>query len=192
MELGEAFKIFSRKFAIYKIKQNKYHYKLSSMKIPLLFFICIIGAQTSSAQLKTTPLCPAFTVDVLDGNVNKLYAKSTWGEIAGVFPCYTQLVEKDSASVCAGVFYTDKGIYFYTDRDYIEIRENFKGKMVPQLLGASRNSLFTTLGHPKIKDVSWDAFQTEYGTLILYYNKAGKINKIQISSKTTDAIKLCE
>lgn len=161
------------------------------MKIILLFFSVTICSFTGIAQLKTTPLCPAFSVDVLDGNVNKLYAKSTWGEIATLFPCFKQLLEKDSASVCAGVFYPDKGIYFYTDRDYIEIHDNFKGKMVPHLLGASRNSLFATLGYPKIKDVTWDAFQTEYGTLILYYDKANKINKIQISSKTTDTIKLC-
>lgn len=161
------------------------------MKILLLFFITIMSAFTGKAQLKTTPVCPPFSVDILDGNVNKIYAKSTWGEITNQFPCYTQLIEKDSASVCAGVFYPDKGIYFYTDRDYIEIHDNFKGKMVPHLLGANRISLFATLGYPKIKDVTWDAFQTEYGTLILYYDKAGKINKIQISSKTTDTIKLC-
>ncbi|MGB4845943.1 MAG: hypothetical protein WBP16_15865 [Ferruginibacter sp.] len=160
------------------------------------FFIVLFGsltiAQVSSAQLKTTPICPPFNVDVLDGNVNKVYPKSTWAEVTGTFPCYTELIENDSASVCGGVFYKDKGIYFFTDRDYIEIRENYKGKMTPQLLGAARGNLFSTLGYPKIKDIGWDAFQTEYGTLILYYNKAGKINKIQISSKTTDVLKLCE
>ncbi|HQW83058.1 MAG TPA: hypothetical protein PK987_01280 [Ferruginibacter sp.] len=162
------------------------------MKILLLLLTFFLGIKTSKAQLKTTPVCPAFTVDVLDGNVNKLYAKSTWAEVTNLFPCYTKLIEKDSATVCAGVFYPDKGIYFFTDRDYIEIKDNFKGKMTPHLLGANRSSLFATLGYPKIKDLHWDAFQTEYGTLILYYNTAGKINKIQISSKTTDTIKLCE
>ena len=161
------------------------------MKTCLFFIICFLTINISQAQLTTTPVCPPFSVDVLDGNVNKIYPKSTWAEVKTKFPCYSQLIESDSASVCAGVFYTEKGIYFYTDRDYIEIRENFKGKMFPSLLGASRSSLFATLGYPKIKDVHWDAFQTEYGTLILYYNKAGKINKIQISSKTTDVIKLC-
>jgi len=60
------------------------------------------------------------------------------------------------------------------------------------MMGASRSSLFNWLGFPKIKDVSWDAFQTKYGILILYYNKAGKVNKLQLSSKSTDTIKLCE
>jgi hypothetical protein len=52
--------------------------------------------------------------------------------------------------------------------------------------------LFKWLGYPKMKDASWDAFQTKYGILITYYNKAGKINKLQLSSRTTDTIKLCE
>jgi hypothetical protein len=59
-------------------------------------------------------------------------------------------------------------------------------------MGVSRNNLFKILGYPKMKDVSWDAFQTKYGILILHYNKANKINKLQLSSKTTDTIKLCE
>jgi len=162
------------------------------MKFLILIFACLVNIQITNAQLKTTATCPPFTVDILAGNVNELTPKSNWAEVKAIFPCSTQLIEKDSANVCAGVFYKDKGIYFYTDRDYIEIRDNFKGKLTPQLLGANRGSLFTLLGHPKIKDISWDAFQTEYGTLILYYTKANKINKIQFSSKTTDAIKLCE
>jgi hypothetical protein len=59
-------------------------------------------------------------------------------------------------------------------------------------MGAGRGSLFKVLGYPKMKDISWDAFQTKFGILILYYNKANKINKLQISYKNTDTIKLCE
>ena len=62
----------------------------------------------------------------------------------------------------------------------------------PALMGASRSGLFSMLGHPKLKDAAWDAYQMGYGTLILYYNAAGKINKIQMCSKGTDAIKLCQ
>jgi len=152
----------------------------------------IVFSQLARAQLKTTPICPAFTVDILGGNVNGIFAKSAMGEIKTTFPCYNLYVEKDSALNCTGIFYKDKDIYFYTDRNYIEIGPNFRGKIIPAMMGASRNNLFKLLGYPKIKDINWDAFQMQYGTLILYYNKAGKINKLQISSKSTDAIKLCE
>lgn len=162
------------------------------MKNFISLFIIIVFAQPAVAQLKTTPICPPFSADVMAGTVNDLFAKSAIGEIQTMFPCFSETVLLDSALKCAGVFYKDKDIYFFTERRYILIGEKFKGKLSPALMGVSRSSLFSILGHPKLKDLSWDAFQMGYGTLILYYNKAGKINQIIISSKTTDAIKLCE
>lgn len=162
-------------------------------KILFLVFLATLGLSVP-AQLKTTAVCPSFTVDILKGRVNtELMTTSTVGQIKAKFPCFTKAEnESDSAKCGGGVFYKDKDIYFYTARDYIEIGPNFKGKLSIPLMGASRNALFKWLGNPKIKDVSWDAFQTAYGILIVYYNKAGKINKIQFSVQGTDAIKLCE
>ena len=161
-------------------------------KTTCLLITIIITAQLANAQLKVKAVCPVFTVDVLSGTVNGLFPKSAIVEIQTEFPCFTSMVEKDSVSKCAGVFYNDRDINFYTDRRYIEIGEKFKGKITPALMGASRSSLFSTLGYPKLKDTNWDAFQMGYGCLVLYYNAAGKINKIQISNKSTDALKLCE
>ncbi len=163
-----------------------------NIKLSLLVIAGSFMSVAVQAQLKTTPVCPPFSVDIMAGHVNKLYPKSSLGEIKKSLPCFTEVVEAADGANCMGVFFKDKGLYFYTDRNYIEIKENFKGKMTPQLLGAARSSLFAFFGYPKIKDISWDAFQMEYGILILYYDKAGKINKIQISSKSVDSIKLCE
>ncbi|MEP7164331.1 MAG: hypothetical protein ABI741_06540 [Ferruginibacter sp.] len=164
------------------------------MKILILFFVSLMSMLPSMAQLKTTAVCPPFEVDVLAGNVNKVSSpKSTLGEVKKAFPCPAEIVEETvSATKCAGVFFKDLGIYFYTDRNYIEIAENFKGKLTPALMGADRSSLFKLLGYPKLKDISWEAFSTEYGTLVVYYDKAGKINKLQISNKNTESLKLCE
>lgn len=158
----------------------------------VLFIIAVIISVPASAQLKPTVTCPVFKIDVLEGILNdNLSAASMPGEVKGFFPCFTtETPEADNS--CGGVFYKDKDIYFYTGRDYIEIGQNFKGKLSLPLMGASRGSLFKWLGHPKLKDAGWDAFQTKYGTLILYYNKTGKINKLQITNKDTNTIKLCE
>ncbi len=162
------------------------------MKTIFLTFALTITCQLATAQLKATPVCPPFSVDVMAGSENGLVPKSAIVEIQTVLPCYSQMVEKDAASTCAGVFYIDRDINFYTDRRYIEIGQKFKGSVTPALMGASRSSLFGLLGYPKIKDTGWDAFQMGYGTLVLYYTAAGKINKNQISSKSTDALKLCD
>ena len=158
------------------------------VSLPAILFTLIVHA-----QLKPTTLCPPITVDILDGTVNEMHSSSTMGEIKSKFPCYTSIEEGTATPGCGGaVFYKDKDIYFYTGRSYVEIREKFKGKMSIPLLGASRAGLFKTLGHPKLKDVSWDAFQMAYGTLVLYYNKAGKVNKLQFSTKKTGELSLCE
>lgn len=162
------------------------------MKTVLLFIAFTITTQFVHAQLIAKPSCPPFTVDVLAGSVNELVPKSAIVEIKTKLPCFGSIIEKDSVTICSGVFYPDRDIHFYTGRQYIEIGEKFKGKITPALMGASRTGLFNMLGHPKLKDAGWDAFQMGYGTLILYYNAAGKINKIQICSRGTDAIKLCQ
>jgi hypothetical protein len=161
-------------------------------KIGALFFVLSLFL-VSQAQLKAKSTCPAFVVDLLNGNVNSVKSDFTAGEIKEKFPCFTSSEEVGTTSKCgAGVFYKDKDIYFYTQRSYIEIGEKFKGKLSVPLLGASRTGLFKWLGNPKIKDDSWDAFEMAYGTLVLHYNTASKVKLIQFSTKSTDALSLCE
>ena len=165
-----------------------------NMKTIIVFVIFIASSVIAPAQLKTTPLCKELNVDLLNGMINKnLLPISTVGQIKLNLPCYTSFEEEGTSAKCgAGVFYKDKDIYFYTTRDYIEIGPAFKGKLSLPLMGASRSGLFKLLGNPQIKDVKWDAFQTAYGVLILYYNSASKVNKIQFSTQPASSINLCE
>ena len=165
-----------------------------NIKTILVTLIVITSSAVASAQLNTTPKCKEINVDLLDGIINKtLLPTSTVGQIKLNLPCFTSFEEEGTSAKCgAGVFYKDKDIYFYTARDYIEIGPAFKGKLSLPLMGAPRNGLFKLLGSPQIKDVKWDAFQTSYGILILYYNSALRVNKIQFSKMSANTIKLCE
>ena len=163
------------------------------MKKGMLFLLLQWATIGLMAQLKTTRQCPVFNVDLLEGRVNGLEANSTNGQIKSLFPCYTATEDETASSRCGGsVFYADKDIFFYTGRDYVEIGERFKGKLSIPLLGAARNSLFKTLGHPKLKDLDWDAYQTAYGTLVLYFNKSSKVRMIRFSTNSTELLTLCE
>jgi hypothetical protein len=161
------------------------------MKKTIFFALAIFSCSLSFAQLKTTTVCPQFVVDILDGKVNGMPINSTVGQIKKAMPCATG-TDNDSATCGSRVSYKDKDIYFFVRRHYIEIGPAFKGKLSVPLMGAARTSLFKTLGHPRIKDVNWDAYTTNYGILILYFNKAGKINKIQMSTEGTETIQLCD
>lgn len=165
------------------------------MKTVIVFFSSLLffcfGA---SAQLKTTVKCPDFNIDILTGRINNtILPTSTVGQIKLNLPCFTGFQDEEDTSNCGGaVFYKDNDISFFTSRNYIEIGPAFKGKLSIPLMGASRSNLFQYLGAPQIKDISWDAFQTAYGVLILYYDKGDKVNKIQFSSEKANTIKLCE
>jgi hypothetical protein len=161
------------------------------MKKILFLFLAMSLLQGGHAQLKVKPKCASFVVDILDGKVNGVKPDFTNGQIKTKLPCFTG--EETEASKCGGViYYKDRDVKFFTGRDYVEIGPNFKGKLSIPLLGASRNGLFKWLGHPKLKDDAWDAFETQYGCLILYYNAASKVKMIRFSTRTTDELNLCE
>jgi hypothetical protein len=163
------------------------------MKNLLLIPAFLVVSTCMFAQLKTTTVCPTIVVDILDGKVNGVDPEFTPDQIKQKLPCFTAIEPENGDSKCGGtITYKDKDMYFHTGRDYVEIKEKFKGKLTIPLMGAGRNALFKWLGHPKIKEQSWDAYQTQYGTLVLYYNKANKINRIIFSKKSTETLTLCE
>lgn len=156
----------------------------------LLFFSMML---TSHAQLVAKSACGVFTVDILDGKLNGLKPNARWEEIKEKLPCFTASEPEGNTAKCGGtVFFKDKDVYFFTDRDYIEIGDKFKGKFSVTIMGTSRNSLFGTLGNPKLKDENWDAYQMAYGSMVLHYNKAGKCDRIQFSTRGTETLSLCE
>ncbi|HVS95258.1 MAG TPA: hypothetical protein VHE54_02200 [Puia sp.] len=168
------------------------------MKRSLLVLILLAGlATTGAAQLKAKAHCPdQITVDVLNGTVNGLKPSTTQNEIKEAFPCFTGAEDEGSSAKCGGgVYFKDKDLYFYTLRKYIEVGPKFTGRTSIKLLGAKRGSLFNQLGNPKVKDDLWDAYETQYGTLVLHYDVAGpngKIKYFQMSTLPSEALNLCE
>ena len=155
--------------------------------------LLLLIVSSAFAQLKPKPVCGTFVVDVLKGTVNGASANFTIGQIKDKLPCATSEEEESKTAKCGGgIFYKDKDIYFYTQRDYIDIGPAFKGQFSIPVMNSKRGSLFNKLGFPKLKDADWDAYETRYGILVLHYNAAGKVNRIQMSTKSTDELDLCQ
>ena len=161
-------------------------------KVILLSLAFIAFTSFATAQLKAKPSCGEFSVDILNGTVDNAKPDFVLEQIKAKFPCFTSEDQEATGKCGSALFYTDKDIKFYVKRQYIEIGPAFKGKLSIPVMGAARGSLFKYFGNPKVKDTGWDAFQTQYGTLVLHYNSAGKVNLIQFSTKTTDELNLCE
>ncbi len=102
------------------------------------------------AQLKVKAKCNAFVVDILDGKVNDLKANAMPDDIKTKFPCFTSVEEESGTSKCGGaIYFKDKDISFFTQRDYIVIGEKFQGQLSIPLMGGKRNTFFKFLGNPK-------------------------------------------
>jgi hypothetical protein len=166
------------------------------MKQLLSLMLCMSLVSVGMAQLKAKAKCPDFYVDVLDGMVNGLKPSNTQTEIKEKFPCFTSAEEESAEAKCGGgVFFKDKDIYFYTKRKYVEVGPKFAGRTSMPILGTKRGSLFTRLGNPKVKDDLWEAYETQYGTLVLHFDVAGpngKVKYFQFSTLSTDELNLCE
>lgn len=164
------------------------------MKKVLFFVLLLAAVKPATAQLKVKEQCGVFNVDILMGRVNTYVLPGSLPDFVKVkLPCFTSAEAETAAAKCGGgVFYKDRDIYFYTARDYIEIGPKFKGKLSIPLMGAKRNTLSKWLGIPKLKDPAWEAYQTSYGCLVLYFSKASAVNKIIFSSQGTETLKLCE
>jgi len=161
------------------------------MKNILLSFLSLAVFLSASAQLKVKPMCTDFVVDILDGKINGVHPDFTPALIKTKLPCFTN--EEPTTSKCGGaIYYKDRDVVFFTEREYVEIGPKFKGKLSLPLMGGKRGSFFKMLGNPKLKDKDWDAFETQYGCLILYYNSASKVRMIRFSTKTTADLSLCE
>ncbi len=159
----------------------------------ILWMGCLTGAM---GQLKSRVKCPDLYVDILNGTVNDVKPNNTQGEIKDKFPCFTSAVDETPDAKCGGgIYFKDKDISFYTKRDYIEVGPKFIGKTSFPLLGGKRGSLFSKLGNPKINDDLWDAYEMQYGTLVLHYDVAGAAGRVkffQFSTLTTGELNLCE
>ena len=147
-------------------------------------------------QLKAKVKCPDMYVEVLDGTVNGLKPSHTQNEIKEKFPCFTSAEDESAEAKCGGgIFFKDKDLFFYTKRKYVEVGPKFIGKTSIPILGTKRGTLFKTLGNPKIKDDLWEAYDMQYGTLVLHFDvagAAGKVKYFQFSTLGSDGLSLCE
>ena len=158
----------------------------------ILPFLFLLFAQFVQAQLQSKPECSNLSADIFKGWINMAAPNADPEQIKTKLPCFTSFEKEGNESKCGGgIYYEDKDFKYLVQRDYIVIGEKFKGKFNVPIMGAKRDDLFTWLGNPKLKDAQWEAYQMQYGTLIVYFNAKKLVNKIIMSTKPTELIDLC-
>lgn len=170
----------------------------------LIIFSCIItlaNAQTiGRGKDKAKPpvatlACPELIADLSTGRVNGLKPSSSMSTVKKKLPCFTGESEEGLAANCGGgIFYLNNDIYFYTGRNYIEIRNKFSGRTEPELLGTSRDDVLYTYGEADVKVDGGRVliYKKSYGALRLVFNMEGRCVEIGIHSDSPTKVLLCE
>jgi hypothetical protein len=132
-------------------------------------------------------------VDLEKGLVNGLSPITALDSLKKLMPFYTsETAENPDYNCGGGVFYMNNDVYFYTGRDYIEIRTEFNGKLSHDILNRNIQEVTRQLGKPddQIKPSGDDEsimviyYKKDYGCLRLNYNiSTGNIFEIGIHTK---------
>lgn len=139
--------------------------------------------------------CASLSVNLNSGKLNGLKPTAAMETVKKKLPCYTGESEETGLFNCGGgVFYIKDDFYFYTYRDYIEIRNRFSGSIQPNLLGMYKNDIKSRLAEP---DKELDGgrvwlYSKHYGTLRVNFDLEGKCVEIGIHAVPVDKVQLCE
>ena len=139
-------------------------------------------------------------VDLERGLVNGIAPTMKLDSIKKLMPYYSGETEENPDYNCGGgVFYQNNDVFFYTGRDYVEIRTEFNGKLSHDILNRNIEEVMRQLGKPddQIKPKGDDEsimvvyFKKTYGCLRLNYNiSTGNIYEIGIHTKPIGEAKM--
>ncbi|UPT66056.1 MAG: hypothetical protein M0D57_16400 [Sphingobacteriales bacterium JAD_PAG50586_3] len=164
-------------------------------------FIPAIAQPPVKTKAKPDPVvavgtgCDNIIADLYTGRVNGLKPTTSMSAVKKKLPCFTgESTEGGNVNCGGGVFYLNNDIYFYTGRNYIELRDKFSGRTEPALLGTQRRDAVTKLG---VADIEIDGgrvliYKKPYGSLRLLFNMEGRCIEIGIHDSSPDKVELCE
>lgn len=160
------------------------------MKNIVLFLICISIVQTSIGQQ-----CDPIQVNLKKGTVNKLKLNASQKAVKKKMPCATGDTPDGSNFNCGGgVFYGKDQFYFYTGRDYVNIRKGFTGTLSVSLFEKTEATITGLLGKPdRLETPDKDRFlfyKKKYGSLVIKIND-DKVNEVFMYREAPEKIKLC-
>ena len=165
--------------------------------------------QYNAPQKTGLPDCQgeALEVDLKKGQLNGFSPSASMDAIKERFPCFTGESEEGMNGNCGGgVFYLKHDFFFYSHRDYLEVRSDFKGKMSLDVFGKSMAEIEAMLGKPKLipiyEDDGNDQFQytpdihhlykRKYGTLRITYDSSSKrVSQIGIHYQKVKEVEIC-
>lgn len=135
-----------------------------------------------------TPVPPnELVLDLNSGLMNGVSPKASQREIKSRFPFYTGGNKEglDQPNGGGGVFFINQDFYAYTYADCFQVRSSFRGRVIPQILNASRDQMINVLGEPNYRrktDCEYCYYKRVYGCLevILRDKRVVELNVLSV------------
>ncbi len=163
----------------------------SKFLIPMIIAVIFGLAACKSTKFATD--CSTLKLDVYKGKMNNTKPTASPEEVKTAFTCYTGESEEGTSFNCGGgVFFLDDDFFFYTYRDYIEVRDNFTGEFVNSpLIRTSREDIEAKFGTPvMMPDDDTYLYGMKYGTLRIEFDN-DYVFMIGIHYQSPEEVKLC-
>ncbi len=156
----------------------------------------LIGALLLNAcaswRAPTSGGCNSLHFDLTRGTLNGLPPTASASDIKGRLPCFTgETPEGDERlNWGGGVFFLNHQVYFYTHRDWIEVRSGFRGRVIPALLSAPRSTVLKTLGQPvrSLPESESLLFPASYGCVQIFLDAAGRASTLAAHSRACENV----
>lgn len=152
---------------------------------------------TAIEEKAPRPECELLNLDIKAGTLNGMTGLEELSEIKEKLPCYTGETEEGSGFNCGGgVFYLNHDFYFYSGRDYLEVRSKFDGTSSEIFWGKSSTDLEAVFGLPaKVSEYGgkeYYHFNRPWGVMVAEISESKGVELLQFHhGRQAHQIQLC-
>ncbi len=129
--------------------------------------------------------CASLRFDLVRGTLNGVPPTATMDEVKRRLPCFTgESAETSEMNFGGGVFFLDHDLFFYTGRNYIEVRRRFPGTVTPDVLGRPIGDAQRVLGpHARTLERRGSMlFRAQYGCVEAQLSRDGARTVEQVAA----------
>lgn len=153
----------------------------------LIIFFALAATSACTAEKKELGVCEdPMVLDLHSGLLNGAAPTLDQTAIKNFLPCFTAATEEGKvANHRGGVFFRNHDLYFYTFKDFIEVRENFTGTVQPPILGAPAKDVgkLLNIDITPYEVRSYSLYPMDYGCIGVRVYDGNKVREVRVHDR---------